>query len=63
VKKPVTPEVGPTGRGQQQQVKPAVKKPVTPEVGPQKKDMKEPVELDESPQTDNTTQGEEDFKR
>jgi hypothetical protein len=58
------PEGGPTGRGQQQQqVKPAVKKPVAPEGGREKKDMKKPGELDESPQEDMKKQGEEEPKR
>jgi hypothetical protein len=46
---------GPTGRAEKQQIKPAVKKPVA---GREKKDMKMPAGLTESPQEDNKKQGE-----
>jgi hypothetical protein len=51
---------GPTGRAEKQQVKPAEKKPVT---GREKKDMKQPAGIKESPQEDNTIRGEEEPKR
>ena len=63
MKKPTAPEGGPTGRGQQQQVKPAEKKAVAPEGSREKKDKKKPAGLKESPQEDIKKQGEEEPER
>jgi Family of unknown function (DUF6600)/FecR protein len=61
--KPTAPEGGPTGRGQQQQVKPAVKKPVAPESGPtgrgQQQQVKPAVKKPVAPESGPTGRGQQ----